>query len=66
MKALSMTLVIALTVLASTSNAFCMKQYMASFRINDNSTNFATQMVFNNSFQSHNNNSNAAPVKFKK
>lgn len=47
MKALIFTLSMIVTISASTSNAFCMKKYMASLGINSNKGNFATQMSYN-------------------
>ena len=39
MKALSMTLALALTMMAATSHAFCMRQFMAQQTRDDQSTN---------------------------
>ncbi len=64
MKALSMTIAMALTILASTSFAdgFCLVKYRKDLGINSNQGNFYTQVAKAGSSYQQNNNSNSENV----
>ena len=63
MKALTMTLVAALTLIATTSNAFCLLKFQNELRRDSNKGNFYTQQLAKNTALDHSSpNSKSAPV----